>query len=246
MDAMMKGLIQPDWPAPANILAFSTSRCAGVSTGPWTSLNLGANCGDKKIHVEQNRSLLNDLLPAPAQWMRQVHGTTVLRHRGFPGDEMEGDAMVALKPGRVCAVLTADCLPVLFCSESGDRVAVAHAGWRGLASGVLQQTIDALDQSPDSLMAWMGPAIGPGAYEVGEEVTEAFAGEFPAGFKRSGDRYLMDIYALARMKLEAAGLNAVYGGGFCTLTDEERFFSYRRDGVTGRMASLIWINAGGN
>jgi len=138
-------------------------------------------------------------------------------------------------------VLTADCLPVLFCNRSGDRVGVAHAGWRGLADGVLQATVDALEEDPANLLAWLGPAIGPAAYEVGDDVRDAFSEEYPAGFSRIHDRYLLDLYLLARLKLAAAGVNNVSGGDHCTLSEPERFYSYRRDGVTGRMASLIWL-----
>ena len=155
---------------------------------------------------------------------------------------MEGDALVSFEPHQVCAVLTADCLPVLFCNRRGDRVGIAHAGWRGLASGILEATVKALDEVPNELMAWMGPAIGPRVYEVGSDVAEAFPDEFPAGFTPHGDRFLLDIYALAKLKLAAVGVHEVYGGAYCTMTDPERFFSYRRDGVTGRMASLLWLD----
>jgi len=233
--------VLPDWPAPPNVRAFCTSRKGGFSKGPWSSLNLGENCGDDPGDVFRNRERLCEDLPVPPLWLRQVHGTTVVEHPGRSTDGQEGDAMVSSRPGQVCAVLTADCLPVFFCSSSGDRVAVAHAGWRGLADGVLEETIKALGEDPADLLAWMGPAIGPEVYEVGPELTEAFAGEYPAGFTSRGDRFLLDIYTLAKMKLTAAGVPAVYGGGLCTYSEPGRFFSYRRDGVTGRMASLIWL-----
>lgn len=243
---MRQDWIQPDWPAPGNVRALSTTRSGGASSGPWSGFNLGTRCGDDESDVLQNRALLDGILPAPVHWLRQVHGARVVRHAGHCGIEREGDALVAFRPGRVCAVLTADCLPVLFCSRSGDRVAVAHAGWRGLASGILRATVDALDEAPENLMAWMGPAIGPKAFEVGPDVVEAFPGEFPEGFTPHRDRYLLDIYTLARSKLAACGIDSVYGGDFCTVSEPERFFSYRRDSVTGRMASLIWLeNAGG-
>jgi YfiH family protein len=175
------------------------------------------------------------------QWLRQVHGTRVVRLSDRFSTEPEADAAVTFRPGQVCAVLTADCLPVFFCNRKGDRAGMAHAGWRGLAAGVLTATVEALDEDPAELMAWLGPAIGPGAYEVGVEVAEAFRDEYPAGFTRRGERYLLDLYTLARLKLAAVGVNSVHGGGFCTLTESDRFFSYRRDGVTGRMASLIWL-----
>jgi YfiH family protein len=155
---------------------------------------------------------------------------------------MEGDALVSFEPHQVCVVLTADCLPVLFCNLRGDRVGIAHAGWRGLANGILEATVRAMDEAPTELMAWMGPAIGPQAFEVGSDVAEAFQGEFPAGFTPHGDRFLLDLYTLAKLKLAAVGVHAVYGGAHCTVSDPERFFSYRRDGVTGRMASLVWLD----
>lgn len=235
--------IHPDWPAPPNVRAFTTTRSGGVSTGPWASFNLGSRCGDPVNHVDQNRARLNQELPMPVRWLRQVHGTRVVKHSEEPDGEPEGDAAVTFEPGQVCAVLTADCLPVLFCNRRGDRAGVAHAGWRGLAAGVLEATVNALGEDPSELLAWLGPAIGPEAYEVGVEVADAFAQEFPAGFKRRGDRYLMDLYRLARLKLVKAGVDQVSGGGFCTFSESGRFFSYRRDGVTGRMASLVWLEA---
>ena len=234
--------IQADWPAPSNVRAFSTTRSGGVSHGSWSSLNLGLHGGDDPSLVEKNRARLSEVLPSPAHWLRQVHGTSVVQYSARSASEMEGDALVSFEPRQVCAVLTADCLSVLFCNRRGDRVGIAHAGWRGLANGILQATVRALDEAPGELMAWMGPAIGPQAFEVGSDVAEAFQGEFPAGFTPHGDRFLMDIYALAKLKLAAVGVHEVYGGAYCTVSDPERFFSYRRDGVTGRMASLVWLD----
>lgn len=236
------GAVIPDWPAPPNVRAFCTGRKGGFSEGAWSSLNLGSNCGDDPGHVLRNRERLSEALPSPPLWLNQVHGTTVVKHPGRTVEGLEGDAIVSFRPGQVCAILTADCLPVFFCNRAGDRVAVAHAGWRGLAAGVLEETVRALDAEPAELLCWMGPAIGPQVYEVGPELTEAFAGEFPAGFIPRGDRFLLDIYTLARMKLKAVGVPGVYGGGLCTYSDPDRFFSYRRDGVTGRMASLVWLD----
>ena len=235
--------IQPDWPAPPYVRAFSTTRSGGVSRGPWSSFNLGLHCGDDPSLVEQNRASLREVLPAPAHWLRQVHGASVLRPAARFTGEMEGDALVSFEPRQVCVVLTADCLPVLFCNNRGDRVGIAHAGWRGLANGILEATVRALDEAPTQLMAWMGPAIGAQVYEVGADVAKAFPREFHAAFTPRGDRFLMDIYALAKLKLAALGIHAVYGGAYCTMSDPERFFSYRRDGVTGRMASLIWLDS---
>ena len=235
------GWISAEWPAPRKVRAFSTTRAGGVSKGPWSGLNLGRRCGDETENVTHNRALLNRSLPSAARWLQQVHGTAVHRYSGAANFEAEADAMVSFDTNQVCAVLTADCLPVFFCNASGDRVGLAHAGWRGLAAGVLQSTIRALDDLPANLMVWLGAAIGPGVYEVGPEVAHAFPAELSDGFIARGDRFLMDIYAIARMKLEAAGVEAVYGGELCTFSDPERFYSYRRDGVTGRMAHLIWL-----
>jgi YfiH family protein len=237
----MDDWIQADWPAPRNIRAVCTTRAGGFSQGAWASLNLGTHCGDQDDHVAQNREKLRKALPAAPQWLSQVHGTTVVHHPGRARAELQADAIVSISPGEVCAVLTADCLPVFFCNRAGDRVAVAHAGWRGLADGILQETIATLDVDPAELLAWMGPAIGPQAYEVGRELADAFPEEFPAGFTPRGDRFLLDLYTLAGLKLRRLGIQAIGGGGLCTLSDPTRFFSYRRDGVTGRMASLIWM-----
>jgi YfiH family protein len=235
-------VVQPNWPAPAGVQAFCTTRSGGCSEGPWSSLNLGERSGDNPGHVRENRRRLNALLPAPPQWLRQVHGVQVALHPGQPGPELEADALVARGPGQVCAVLAADCLPVLFCDRGGSRVAATHAGWRGLAAGVLQATIEALDSGPGELLAWLGPAIGPSVYEVGPEVAEAFAG-CEAGLRpaRRDGHWLLDLYTVARLKLQSAGVHAVHGGGLCTYSDPARFYSYRRDGETGRMASVIWL-----
>lgn len=189
----------------------------------------------------QNRELLNRDLPAPVRWIRQVHGNSVWFYSGDHGSEVEADATVSFKPGQVCAVLTADCLPVFLCSERGDRVGVAHAGWRGLAAGVLESTVSALGGNPGDLLAWLGPAIGPAAYEVGPEVAASFDRERKKAAVEHGQRYLLDLYTIASMKLEAAGVRSISGGGFCTYSEKNRFYSYRRDGTTGRMAHVIWI-----
>lgn len=233
--------ILPDWPAPASVGAFCSTRSGGCSTGAWSSLNLGLHCGDDPENVLQNRRVLEACLPARPRWLRQVHGDGVLRHGGASDGEEEGDALVSFRTGRVCAVLTADCLPVLFCNRAGDRVAAAHAGWRGLAGGILQNTVAALREEPGELMAWLGPAIGPEAYEVGAEVVEAFPGSMARGFRPRGARWMMNLYQLARMILESVGVSRVFGGEYCTHRDSQHFYSYRRDGVTGRMASVIWL-----
>jgi YfiH family protein len=232
--------IRADWPAPAGVRAFCTTRRGGFSTGAWESLNLGSHCGDEPENVSHNRRLLEAALPSRPVWLRQVHGDRVLRHEDAAERVVGCDALVSFRPGRACVVLTADCLPVLFCNRAGNRVAAAHAGWRGLAAGILQNTVAALDESPGELMAWLGPAIGPQAYEVGNDVVEAFGDGPAAGFKPRGGRWLMDLYRVARTLLERQGVHDVFGGGFCTYSEPQRFYSYRRDGVTGRMASVIW------
>lgn len=240
-------LIIPDWPAPAWIKAVSTTRMGGVSQAPWDTLNLGSHVGDSPEDVGRNRDILCKHLEidtASVGWLNQVHGTDVvdLPEAGL----VRADASATSSPGNVCAVLTADCLPVLFCDPSTGQVAAAHAGWRGLANGVLEQVV-ARFGNPGGVLAWLGPAIGPGRFEVGPEVRDAFllddslaADAFAASSSREG-HYLADIYQLARQRLATAGVLQVYGGELCTVTDQERFFSYRRDGQTGRMASLIYI-----
>ena len=239
-------LIRPEWPAPANVQAVCTTRAGGVSTGLYSTLNLGTHVGDEAATVQMNRRLLMEAAGLPVQpaWLEQVHGTEVVDVGGQLPDMIEADAGVSHTPGEVCAIMTADCLPVLFASTEGDCVAAAHAGWRGLAAGVLANTVEALDCPNNQLLAWLGPAIGPQAFEVGDEVRAAFLTlDDGAGscFVAHADRWLADIYALARRQLAQLGVKGVYGGDFCTYSDSERFFSYRRDGVCGRMASLIWL-----
>lgn len=243
-------VIRPDWPAPAWVRACMTTRAGGVSPAPWASFNLGDHVGDDPAHVAANRAQLRALLPAEPVWLTQVHGTRVAE-LGRDTD-FRADACVARAGGQVCAVLTADCLPVLFCDRAGRVVAAAHAGWRGLAAGVLEATVRAMGVAPHRLLAWLGPAIGPQAFEVGEEVREIFVGHhpltgvafrpaLPGTLDGTPRKWLADIYALARIRLAAAGVEAVHGGDLCTHTDAGRFFSYRRDGKTGRMACLIWL-----
>jgi len=237
--------IHPAWPAPPAVRACTTTRIGGVSKGPWAGLNLGDHVGDDSDAVAENRARLSAELRLPEQprWLDQVHGTRVCMPS--TGNALPADACFEDRPGRVCAVLTADCLPVLFCNLSGTRVAAAHAGWRGLLAGVLEQTAATFEDSPDRLMAWLGPAIGPAAFEVGDEVRIAFLSEDPAGVPRFRDHgaghWLADLYGLARDRLARIGIGSVAGGGLCTFSDPARFFSYRRDGVSGRMASLIWL-----
>lgn len=238
-------LIQPDWPAPEAIRACSTTRIGGCSSEPYASLNLGNHVGDDIAYVEENRRRLvtGAELPAQPHWLQQVHGTQVV-NLDHATPATTGDAVYTSRPGKVCAVMTADCLPVLFCSVKGDEAAAAHAGWRGLQAGVLEQTLKAFRAAPSEMMAWLGPAIGPQQFEVGAEVREAFMASDPAAaqaFVARNDKYMADIFQLARLRLRAAGVSRIYGGEYCTVSHPQQFFSYRRDGVTGRMASLIWL-----
>ncbi|MDD1783006.1 peptidoglycan editing factor PgeF [Enterovibrio sp. ZSDZ35] len=240
--------IQPDWPAPANVKAVSTTREGGVSMPPFDSLNLGNHVGDNPEHVAQNRSVLADMMNMPSQpaWLNQIHGTEVMTlplssASGVP----DADASFTAVPDHACVVMTADCLPVLFCNEEGTQVAAAHAGWRGLVNGVLEQTLAKFD-GKSKVMAWMGPAIGAQAFEVGDEVREQFIATNPDAhfaFQPHNDRWLADIYLLARQRLAMAGVTKVYGGEYCTVSDPQRFFSYRRENCTGRQASCIWISS---
>jgi len=241
--------IEPNWPAPARVRAVSTTRVGGESRGPYASLNLGDHVGDDPAAVTQNRRLLRERLALPAEphWLRQVHGCAVA---GVQLDDpgCEADAAVAFGPGAVCAVLTADCLPLLLCDRAGTRVAAVHAGWRGLAEGVIEAAVVRLAADPGDLLVWLGPAIGPAAFEVGGEVRERFlatgGAAAAAAFRPDGGgKWLADIYLLARLRLRSVGVDGVFGGGLCTWSDPVRFFSYRRDGATGRMASLIWLAA---
>lgn len=249
-------VVRPDWPAPPGVRAFTTTRAGGVSTGSFASLNLGAAGADDPAAVAENRRRFRAWLPSEPGWLRQVHGREVL-HRVAPGDGdggpsgpgtlPEADAAWTRAPGLACMVLTADCLPVLFCDQEGGMVAVAHAGWRGLAAGVLQATIAALPAPPERLLAWIGPGIGVGAYEVGDDFRATFLRRLPwlerdatGAFERRGGRTHANLEAVARAILRRAGIGGVHGGGYCTYTDRERFFSHRRNPDSGRMATVIW------
>ena len=268
--------LEPDWPAPANVRAAVSLRAGGVSEGPYASLNLAAHVGDDPAVVAENRRRLRAALALPAEplWLDQVHGNVVAEadqaRNAVPAGPVAiapptADAAVAHSPGQVCVVLTADCLPVLICDRHGTHVAAAHAGWRGLAGGVLDATVAALVSTervseraterttgrttgrtrPAELIAWLGPAIEPEAFEVGDEVREAFLARDRAhetAFSRNArGRWQADLYRLARRELLRLGVGEVHGGGFRCHADRERFYSYRRDGRTGRMASLIWL-----
>ena len=242
--------ITPDWPAPPQVKAAATLRTGGVSEGAFASLNLGSHVGDVPAAVAENRRLLEAALALPAQptWLNQVHGIDVIdaASLGALTAPPTADASFATSAGAVCVVMTADCLPVLFSDRQGTRVAAAHAGWRGLAGGVLGATIKALGVPPAQLLAWLGPAIEQDAFEVGEEVHEQFlklAADNAAAFRANARaRWQADLYQLARNELARLGVTAVYGGGFRCYADSERFFSYRRENRTGRMASLVWLS----
>jgi YfiH family protein len=247
MTATALGWIEPDWPAAERVRVISTLRGGGVSEGPYGSLNLAQHVGDRPEAVAANRLLLREAahLPGEPLWLEQVHGAEVARHGGTAGEPPRADAAVAFETGRVCVVMTADCLPVVFADRAGARVGVAHAGWRGLVGGVLEATIAALEVPPADLHAWLGPAIGPAAFEVGPEVRDAYLTRVAGGAKcftrNDRGRYLADLHGLARLVLRTAGVTSVHGGGWCTHDEAERFYSFRRDGVTGRMATLAWL-----
>ncbi len=238
--------MEPDWPAPAQIKALSTTRLGGISHPPYDSLNLGLHVNDDQNAVLANRDRLAQAakLPTTPLWLQQVHGTRVIDANDWHAG-IEADASYSKQPEQVCTILTADCLPVLLTDAEGLEVAAAHAGWRGLLNGVLENTVSQFSARADQLLAWLGPAIGPEQFEVGAEVFDAFTShtaEAEKAFRPHGnDHYLADIYLLARQRLSRLGIESVFGGQHCTVSEEEQFFSYRRDGNTGRMASLIWI-----
>lgn len=242
--------ITPDWPAAPHVRAVSTTR-GGVGAGAYASLNLSDYVGDAPETVAHNRAQLMQAarMPSPPHWLRQVHGTRVLHLDASSRNEpsQEADASVTQARGTVCAVQTADCLPVLLCDRAGTTVAAVHAGWRGLAAGVIDAALANLRRPPAQIMAWLGPAIGPDAFEVGDDVRDVFLAtddRTGAAFRqRAVGKWRADLYQLARLRLQRLGVENVYGGGYCTVTEHARFFSYRRDGAkTGRMATLIWMS----
>jgi len=244
VNLQVSDLLVPDWPAPANVRACVTTRAGGVSQAPFDSCNLGEHVGDDPAAVAENRRCLQALLGCQPAWLTQVHGVAVVE--ADPAQVAEADASWSATPGVACAIMTADCLPVLFCDRAGSRVAAAHAGWRGLAAGVLEASVAALHCPADQVLVWLGPAIGPQAFEVGAEVREAFVAQHPEAAEAfvpsiNPGRFMADLYRLARIRLAAIGVTAVYGGGMCTFSDAARFYSYRRVARTGRLASLIWL-----
>jgi YfiH family protein len=241
------GLITPDWEAPRGVRAAFSLRTGGVSAAPFDSLNLGSQTGDDASAVRENQRRLAAALALPGEpeWLEQVHGIDVVSlEDGASGGPPKADASVTRVPGRVCVVRVADCMPVLFASTDGAAIGAAHAGWRGLAGGVLEATVRAMGVEPARLLAWMGPCIGSANFEVGDEVRAAFVshgeGTGIAFTKNARGRWQCDLYALARSRLQAIGIRMISGGGWCTYADAARFFSFRRDGRTGRMAALIW------
>jgi YfiH family protein len=235
--------IVPEWPAPPRIKTLITTRNGGVSRGAFASFNLGPRTGDDPGAVTANRAYLRRLLPQEPKWLSQQHATAVVEVDDIDGSPV-ADASIARRPGTVCAIMIADCVPVLFTDQSGTLVAAAHAGWRGLAGGVLENTVRRMGVSPGEVLACLGPGIGPQAFEVGPEVRDAFvarnalaASAFAPG---RSDKWLADLYALTRLALARIGVTRVHGGGLCTASDPQRFYSYRRDRITGRMAALIW------
>ncbi len=245
-------LIKPNWPAPKNIHAYTTTRHQGYSHPPYESLNLGSYINDEDQYVAQNRELLEQRLDLPSNpiWLKQVHSNQVINIDQEPEIQLpQADAAYATLPHRVCVVTTADCLPVLVCNREGTKVASIHAGWRGLAEGVIENTIGQLDESSTNLYVWLGPAIGPERFEVGEDVVSAFSAVDPqtetafVAMRNVPGKWLANLYLLARQRLKKLGVNHIYGGQYCTYTDDKNFYSYRRDqGKTGRMATLIWLS----
>ena len=235
--------IVPDWPAPANVRALITTRAGGSSQGAFASMNLGLRSGDEAATVTANRDRLRDVLPQAPRWLRQVHGPRVVDADDLEG-EVEADASVSRRANTVCALLVADCIPVLLADAAGSVVAAAHAGWRGLAGGVVENTIKRMAVDPGTIIAYLGPGIGPRAFEVGTDVRDAFvardAGAASAFAPHAPGKWLADLFALARRRLSSAGVRSIHGGGDCTYSNPKRFYSYRRDRTTGRMAALVW------
>ena len=253
---MAENFLIPDWPAPAQIMSAITLRSGGSSRPPFDSNNLALHVEDNASDVQKNRDSLVDSLALPAQplWLNQCHGTDLV-YVPQASQAASADGSYSDKTNTVCAILTADCLPVLFCNQSGSQIAAAHAGWRGLCGGILRKTVATFKHSPDQVMAYLGPAIGPQVFEVGAEVLQAFLHSAQnaqhkqaviEAFKAvdgSADKYLADLYALARAELVASGVIDIYGGNYCSYSDSERFYSYRRESKTGRNASLVWLQS---
>ncbi|MBI5890715.1 MAG: peptidoglycan editing factor PgeF [Nitrosomonadales bacterium] len=237
--------IYPEWPAPANVKALQTTRLGGISAAPYDAFNLGLHVGDDPVRVNRNRQMLAPFMPSEPVWMEQVHGVEVA-NADAAACRVVADASVAKQRGSVCVIMTADCLPVLLCDEDGSVVAAAHAGWKGLAAGVIEATVKEMGVAPQKLMAWLGPTIGPHAFEVGEDVRAAFMAHDASAAAAfvplaAEGKYRADMVRLARQRLNALGISRIYGGTFCTFHQKDKFYSYRRDGVTGRMGTFIWL-----
>ncbi|MDD5057871.1 MAG: peptidoglycan editing factor PgeF [Sideroxydans sp.] len=243
--ALLEDCFVPEWPAPVNVKSLQTTRHGGVSLPPYDSLNLGMHVGDAPQAVARNRQLLSSLLPSEPVWLEQVHGTTVA-NADEAGCRVVADACIARKRGSVCVVMTADCLPLLLCDDDGTVVAAVHAGWKGLAAGVIEATVKEMGVAPQKLRAWMGPAIGQLAFEVGAEVRDIFVAHQAQAAKafvahKDSNKFHADIYLLARQRMNALGIASIEGGDFCTYHQHKHFYSYRHDGVTGRMGTFIWL-----
>ncbi|MDO8313434.1 MAG: peptidoglycan editing factor PgeF [Sideroxyarcus sp.] len=240
---LLEHFIYPDWPAPANVKALQTTRHGGISAAPFDTLNLGSHVGDVPRAVAHNRQLLAPLMPSEPVWLEQVHGT-VVASADAADCRVQADACIARHRGAVCVVMTADCLPLLLCDEAGTVVGAVHAGWKGLAAGVIEATVKAMDVAPHKLMAWLGPAISQQSFEVGGEVRAVFMAHdvrAAEAFIPHGEKFHADIYQLAHLRLHALGITRIFGGNLCTFHQRDKFFSYRRDGVTGRMGTFIWL-----
>lgn len=238
--------IQPSWSPLPGVHALTTTRLDGNSIGPYKGLNLARHVGDDPDHVRRNRQLLleNCALPSEPIWLQQVHGTEVHKLSSNSTEiNPEADAVWTQESGLVCAIMTADCLPILLSDTRGQKIAAIHAGWRGLLAGIIEKTLASMQADTNNSVAWLGPAIGPKAFEVGDEVYQAFCEKDPAlsaAFTPKNGKWLMDIYAAARQILQVAAVESIFGGDYCTFADSVHFYSYRRSGVTGRMATLIW------
>lgn len=245
---LIEHCIIPDWPAPPSVRALQTTRVGGVSSAPYASLNLGTHVGDMQLAVARNRMFLNRILPGEPLWLEQMHGDKVV-NADTASYHPQADASVARHAGKVCAVMSADCLPILFCDVQGTVVAAAHVGWKGLAAGVIEAAVNAMHVPGHQVISWLGPAISLSAFEVGAEVYELFvsadarsvAAFVPSAAQGSAQKFHADLYALARLRLRALGITQVYGGDRCTFGEPDAFFSFRRDGQTGRMGTFIWL-----
>ncbi len=243
---MTESLIYPDWPTPDCVKAVSTTRIGGFSLPPYDSFNLATHVEDNPVVVKKNRDYLVQIaqLPEQARWLDQVHSNKVITSPGWH-EGVQADAMVSTVPNHVCSIMTADCLPILLCNKQGTSVAAIHAGWRGLASGIIEETLLRFPDDPSNIIAWLGPAIGPEQFEVGHDVYDAFSAPYfdrdEAFIKRDADHYFTNIFQLARQQLNHLGITTISGGEHCTKSMSDQFFSYRKNNVTGRMATLIWI-----